>query len=115
VIACSLFSDIPRYVNGAIVNARLIDELLPGWTLRVYRVPRQCVIGQATVKVGAGDVAQGPPSRSRRGGKGASGQARRQGNHGPSVEGWLMTAGLRPFAPAHYGAQRPHWQGSPAQ
>jgi hypothetical protein len=36
VIAYSLFGDIPRYIDGAMVNAKLIAEFFPGWTMRVY-------------------------------------------------------------------------------
>ena len=36
VISFSLWGDNPRYLNGAIRNARLIPDIYPGWRCRVY-------------------------------------------------------------------------------
>ncbi len=36
IIAFSLWGDLSRYLDGAVRNARLIPDLYPGWTCRVY-------------------------------------------------------------------------------
>ncbi|TDA47890.1 tetratricopeptide repeat protein [Burkholderia pyrrocinia] len=36
VIAYSLYGANPRYCEPAVMNARIVDELFPGWTCRVY-------------------------------------------------------------------------------
>lgn len=36
LISMSLYGDSPKYLNGAIANARLLDDIYPGWKLRVY-------------------------------------------------------------------------------
>jgi hypothetical protein len=39
VIAFSLYGNNPKYVQGAIENAKLKDTYFPGWTLRYYVLP----------------------------------------------------------------------------
>lgn len=36
VLAFSLYGSDPRYLDGAIANAQLVDTVYPGWTMRVY-------------------------------------------------------------------------------
>ena len=36
VISMSLYGSNPRYTRGAIENAKLVDKVFPGWTLRIY-------------------------------------------------------------------------------
>ena len=36
VISMSLYGSNPRYTQGAIENAKLIDRVFPGWKLRIY-------------------------------------------------------------------------------
>lgn len=36
IIAYSLYGDNPRYLDGALANAKLITDFFPGWTMRVY-------------------------------------------------------------------------------
>ena len=36
VISMSLYGSDPRYTQGAIENAKLIDKVFPGWKLRIY-------------------------------------------------------------------------------
>lgn len=36
LISMSLYGDSPVYLKGAIANARLLPEVYPGWTLRIY-------------------------------------------------------------------------------
>ena len=36
VISMSLYGSDPRYTKGAIANAKLIQKVFPGWTLRIY-------------------------------------------------------------------------------
>ena len=36
VITYSLYGTIPKYVEGAVKNARLIGAIFPGWTARFY-------------------------------------------------------------------------------
>ena len=36
VISMSLYGHNPRYVNGAIENAKLVNKVYPGWKLRIY-------------------------------------------------------------------------------
>ena len=46
ILSFSLFGDGPRYLHGALRNARLADDLYPGWTCRFYcdpRVPRAVI------------------------------------------------------------------------
>jgi len=36
LISMSLYGNKPMYLKGAISNARLLPEIFPGWTMRVY-------------------------------------------------------------------------------
>ena len=36
VITMSLYDSDPRYTQGAIENAKLVDKVFPGWKLRIY-------------------------------------------------------------------------------
>jgi len=36
LISMSLYGNLPMYTNGAIINAKLVSEIYPGWTMRVY-------------------------------------------------------------------------------
>lgn len=36
LLSYSLYGDNPRYLDGALANARLVSEYFPGWTMRVY-------------------------------------------------------------------------------
>jgi hypothetical protein len=36
LISMSLYGNQPMYTNGAIINAQLVDEIYPGWKMRVY-------------------------------------------------------------------------------
>lgn len=46
IISFSIWGSDPTYCNGAIENARISNEIYPGWTVRVYHdtsVPQECV------------------------------------------------------------------------
>jgi len=36
LISMSVYGDNPMYLQGAVLNARLLPEVYPGWTLRMY-------------------------------------------------------------------------------
>jgi hypothetical protein len=36
IISISVYGDNPKYINGAIENAKLIPTIYPGWTLKCY-------------------------------------------------------------------------------
>lgn len=42
IVSMSVYGTKPMYVRGAIANARLIPQVFPGWTMRVYCCLSDC-------------------------------------------------------------------------